>query len=191
MAHETFLAIHRYGAGISVVAGLLALLAVVVGGPLAVLGPPLAFVAPLGILYFVGGVLEASGRHRIVGEELLRGIVWYGGSLFAWAVILSEAPALPTTPWTFPGLPIVTTAGLVGLLVAIRSWTGLDLQTQTPGGSLLHLVGGSVLGGFLVLYAILAQGRSILLLVLYVGSLVIGWYLWRNHWGSAEDQSSS
>ncbi|QDX39372.1 hypothetical protein [Salarchaeum sp. JOR-1] len=184
MDHETFLSIHRYGAGVSVLAGLLALLAVVVDGPLAFLGPPLAFVAPLGILYFVGGILEASGRHRIVGEELLRGIVWYGGSLFAWAVILSEAPALPTALWAFPGLPVVTTAGLVGVLVGIRSWTGLDLQAQTPGGSLLQLVGGSVLGGFLVLYAILAQGRSILLLALYAGSLVVGWYLWQRHWNS-------
>ncbi|MFB6109922.1 MAG: hypothetical protein ABEJ60_03485 [Halodesulfurarchaeum sp.] len=187
MDPETFVAIHRYGAGVSVMAGLVALLAVVAGGPLAVLGPPLAFLAPLGILYFVGGVLEASGRHRIVGEELLRGIVWYGASLFAWAVILNGAPMVPTTIWTFPGLPIVTTAGLVGLLVAIRSWTGLELQVKTAGGSLLHFVGGSVLGGFLVLYAILAQDRSVLLVVLYVVSLVGGWYLWRRHWTGTED----
>lgn len=178
----TFRAIHRYGAVLSVVAIAIAIVAIVVGGPLAPLAFPFGFLGPLCGFYFVGSVLEDYPAYRALGEELMRGVVWYGGGLLGWSVILSSTTVLPATAATALGLPAVTALGLSLVMVGLRRATGLDLKVQTEGGQLLVAVTGAIVGGFVVLYAVLVDGRSPLLGVLYVVATVGGLLIWRWHW---------
>lgn len=179
---ETFQSIHRYGAILSVVAVFSAVLASVIGGPLQPLVFPLGFFGPLCGFYFIGAVLEDRPRYYVVGEELMRGVAWYGMSLFGWAFILSSSSILPATPATVLGLPAVTTLVICLVMVGIRSSTGLDLKVQTAGGQLLTVITGAIVGGFLVVYAILVQGQSPLLVVLYLIAILVGVLVWRRHW---------
>lgn len=176
---ETFRAIHRYGAIVSVVAITGAIIATLVGGPLTPLIFPLGFFGPLSGFYFIGGVLEDNPRYRVLGEELLRGVVWYGGSLLGWALILSESTILPLAPWTVLGLPVITALGLVFVMVGIRRTTGLDLKVQTEGGQLLIMVTGAFVGAFIVLYAVFVGDFSPMLVVVYVLATVAGFLIWR------------
>lgn len=178
---ETFRSIHRYGTILSVVAIFGAVLAAVVGGPVQPLVFPLGFFGPLCGFYFVGAVLEEHPRYYVVGEELLRGVAWYGMSLFGWAVILSSATSVPVTPTTVLGLPAGTALAICLAMVGIRSATGLDLKVQTAGGQLLSVITGAIVGGFLVVYAILVQDQSPLLVVLYVIAVLVGVVVWRRH----------
>ena len=179
---ETFRAIHRYGAIISILAIAGAVMAALVGGPLTPLLFPLGFYGPLTGFYFFGGVLEDYPKYRVLGEELLRGVVWYGGSLLGWAFILSESTVLPSTPATVLGLPAVTALGLVFVMVGIRRMTGLDLKVQTEGGQLLIMVTGVFVGAFIVFYAVLVGGFSPLLLVVYALATLAGLLIWRLLW---------
>jgi hypothetical protein len=179
---EMFRTIHRYGALLSVVAMVGAVIATVIGEPLTPLIFPLGFFGPLAGFYFIGGVLEDAPRYRILGEELMRGVVWYGGSLLGWAFILTESSMLPATPVTALGLPVLTALGLSLGLVATRQLTGLDLKVQTEGGQLLVAITGAFVGGFLVLYAVLVDGRSPLLAVVYMFAIGGGFLIWRRHW---------
>jgi len=179
---ETFQAIHRYGAILSIVAMFGAVLAYVLGGPLQPFVFPLGFFGPLAGFYFIGAVLEDHPRYYIVGEELLRGVAWYGMSLFGWAFILTSSSTLSATPATVLGLPVGTTLVICLVMVGVRSGTGLDLKVQTEGGQLLTVITGAIVGGFFVLYAILAQGKSPLFVVLYVIAVIVGVFIWRRHW---------
>ena len=134
-------AIHRYGAILSVIGGVIALLAIVIGGPLSPLGLPLAVVTPLCGFFFIGGVLQFQDdrTYHVVGEELMRGIVWYGGSLLGWALITTSS-VLPATAFTVVGLPVLTALGLILVMVGTRLTTGLELKIQTKGGQLLALI---------------------------------------------------
>jgi hypothetical protein len=90
----------------------------------------------------------------ILREELLRSIAWAALGLVGWPILVSSSPHLPATVWTVAGLPILTWASLTVGLIAIRLLTGSDLQIQSIEG--LHVVslGGVVLGGFWVAFAI-------------------------------------
>ena len=77
------------------------------------------------------------------------------------------------------GLPAVTGLGITLLMVAIRLGTGLDLKVQSEGGQLLVLITGAIIGGFLVLYAVFINGRSPLLVVMYILATVGGLLIWR------------
>lgn len=134
MEASTFRAGHRSGAVLSVVALVAAALAYAVGDPVAVLVFPLGFAGSLGGFYFAGAVLEDSPRYDVLGEELLRGVVWYGASLVGWSIAIASSPALPATPPTVLGLPLLTALGTCLVMVAIRTATGRDLQAQTDRG---------------------------------------------------------
>lgn len=179
---ETFQSVHRYGAILSVVAMVGAVLASVLGGSFQPLIFPLGFFGPLSGFYFIGAVLEDYPRYYVVGEELMRGVAWYGMSLFGWAFILSSSSILPTTPATAVGLPAVTALVICLVMVGVRSSTGLDLKVQTEGGQLLTVITGAIVGGFLVLYAILVHDQSPLLVVLYGIAVIVGVLIWRRHW---------
>lgn len=181
MDAETLQAVHRYGAVLSVLATIGGVLASVVGGPLEPLVLPLGFFGPLCGFYFVGAALESNPTYRVLGEELLRGVVWYGASIFGWAFIITSAAAVPATPATVLGLPAVTALALVLLVAGVRHATGLDLQIQSEGGQLLVTITGVVVGGFVVLYATFVEGWSPLLPVLYVLATAAGLILWRRH----------
>lgn len=176
-----FRAIHTYGAILSVLAMLGAVVAFAVGAP-----DPLVFflgfLGPLCGFYFIGAVLEVDSTYHVVGEELLRGVVWYGGSLLGWAFILTSTTSLPTTPVTALGLPAITALGLALMMVGIRQTSGLDLKVQTEGGQLLVAITGAIVGGFVVLYAVLVRDQSLLLVLLYVLATVGGIVGWRWHW---------
>lgn len=179
---KTFQSIFRYGAVLSVVAMIGAVLAYVIGGPLAPLVFPLGFLGPLCGFYFIGGVLEDSPKYDVLGEELLRGVAWYALSLFGWAFILSSSALISATPVTVLGLPAVTTLIICLTMVGIRRSTGLALKVQTEGGQLLAIVTGAIVGGFLVLYAILVQGQSPLFVGLFAIAVIVGVVIWRRHW---------
>lgn len=178
----TFHSIHRYGAILSVVAIVGAVLAYVIGGPLQPLVFPLGFFGPLCGFYFIGAVLEEHPRYYVVGEEFMRGVAWYGMSLFGWAFILSSSSIPPATPVTVLGLPAVTALVICLVMSGVRSGTGLDLKVQTEGGQLLTVITGAIVGGFLVLYAVLVQGQSPLFVVLYGIAVLVGVLIWRRHW---------
>lgn len=179
---DTFQSIHRYGAILSVAAIFGAVLAYVIGGPLEPLVFPLGFFGPLCGFYFGGAVLEDHPRYYVVGEEFMRGVAWYGMSLFGWAFILSTSSTLPATSATALGLPAGTALVICLAMVGIRSGTGLELKVQTEGGQLLAVITGAIVGGFLVLYAILVQDQTPLLVILYGIAVLVGVFIWRRHW---------
>ena len=172
----------RYGAGLSVLAIFGAILSILVGDPLSPLIFPLGFFGPLSGFYFIGAALQYRPRYRVLGEELMRGVVWYGGCILGWAILLSSTSVLATTAWTVLGLPTVTALGLSLVMVATRAATGLDLKVQTDGGQLLVAITGAIVGGFLVLYAVLTGDWSPWLVVVYVLATVGGLLVWRSQY---------
>lgn len=179
---DTFRAVHGYGAILSLVATAVAGLAYVVRGPDSFVGLLFGFLGPLAGFYFCGAVLQDASGYRVLGDELLRGVVWYGGSLFGWSIVVTSSNAVPATPFTTLGLPALTALGLTFAMVALRRVTGLDLKVQTAGGRLLVAVTGAIVGGFVVLYLVLVDGRSPWLGPVYVLATVAGLVLWRYHW---------
>lgn len=177
---DRFRALHRYGTVLSLALAAVAAVAYALDGPAGVV-LFCGFAGSLGGFYFVGAVLEDSRRYRVVGEELLRGVAWYFASLIGWSVIVTSS-GLPATAVTVVALPALTALGLSLFMVALRRVTGLDPTVQTAGGQLLVTVGGGVAGGFVVLYLVLAGGRSPWLLVLYAVGSVIGLGVWRWQW---------
>jgi hypothetical protein len=176
-------AIHRYGAVCSVVAIALAVVAFAVRGPDSFLGLIFGFAGPLCGFYFVGAVLQGTTEYSDLGEELMRGVVWYGASLFGWSFIVTSSDALSATPFTAVGLPALTALGLTLATVAVRRVTGLDLTVQTEGGQLLVAITGTVVGGFVVLYLVLVNGESLLLVPAYALATAVGLLDSRRHWG--------
>lgn len=179
---DTFRRIHRYGATLSVVAIAVAAVAFALRGEDSFVGTVFGLLGPLGAFYFVGAVLQDTSRYRVLGDELLRGVVWYGGSLFGWSLIVTSSDAVPATPVTAFGLPALTALGLSLAMVGLRRLTGLELTVQTEGGQLLVAITGAIVGGFVVGYLVLVEGRSPWLGPVYVLATVAGLALWRYHW---------
>jgi len=188
---QTFRALHRYGAILSIAATIGAVLAYLIGGILSPLVFPLGFFGPLSGFYFIGAVLEDTPAYQILGEELMRGVVWYGGSLLGWSFILTSSTVLPATPVTALGFPAITALGLAFLMTGIRTTSGLDLKVQSEGGQLLIAITGAIIGGFIVLYSIFVEGWSPLLFLVYilatVGGLLAWRYLWRQTHGDSQN----
>jgi hypothetical protein len=116
---------------------------------------------------------------RVVGEELWRSVVWFALGLFGWSLIITSTDVLEASALTALGLPVLTAAVLGTVMVGLRLATGLELKADTEGSQLLWLVTGSALGGFLVLYDVLVNGRSSLLFVGYGLAVGVGVLLWR------------
>lgn len=188
---QMFRALHRYGAILSIVAIIGAVFAYLIGDILTPLVFPLGFFGPLSGFYFIGAVLESDPKYHILGEELMRGVVWYGGSLLGWSFILTSSTVLPATPVTVLGLPAITALILTLLMTGIRTVSGLDLKVQSEGGQLLIAITGAIVGGFIVLYSILVEGWSPLLFLVYIlataGGLLAWRYLWRRTHGSSQN----
>lgn len=178
MDSTTFRSLHRYGAALSVVGTVVAMLAYAVGGQNRLVGLFLGWAGPLGVFYFGGAYLSGFTSYRVVGEELLRGVVWYFGSLVAWAVIVTETSALTSSPFTVFGLPALTALGISLAMVATRYATGRDLTVQTAGGQLLVWITGAVAFGFLALYLVLADRAGWWLVGAYLASIPLGLALW-------------
>jgi hypothetical protein len=173
--------LHRGGAVLSVVATAVAGIAFVVNGQHSFLGLSLGFLGPFFGFYFVGAVLSTT-TYRVWGEELMRAIVWHFGSLVGWGVIATESTLLSVTPFTVFGLPVLTALGIVLTFVGIRRETGLELKAETESGQLLVSILGTIAGGFLVLFLVLAGGYSPVLLPVYVLGTALGVLLWRRRW---------
>ncbi|GAB3687374.1 hypothetical protein GCM10028857_20390 [Salinarchaeum chitinilyticum] len=178
MDSSTFEAIHRYGAALSVVASAVAVLAYALGGPDNVVGLFFGWAGPLGVFYFGGGYLTYSSSYLVVGEELLRGVAWYFGSLIAWSVIVTTT-TVSATAFTVFGLPALTALGLTLVMVAVRYETGSELKVETDGGQLLVAISGGIVFGFLALYLVLADQAGWWLFGAYLASIPAGIVLWR------------
>ncbi|SER35322.1 hypothetical protein [Natrinema salaciae] len=181
MNASTLRAIYNYGAVLSVIATAVAAVAFVVNGQNSFLGLLFGFFGPFCGFFFIGAVLSHTARYHDLGEECLRGIVWHFGSLVGWGVIATASNALSITPFTVFGLPVLTALGIVLLFVGIRRETGLDLKAKTESGQLLLSILGTIVGGFLVLSFVLVEGRSPLLVPVYLLATVVGFGLWQRH----------
>jgi len=180
MDRSTFEAIFEYGAVLSVVSIALSVIAYVVGGPLGTAALLfLGWAGPLGLFYFGGGYLSYSNSYYIIGEELLRGVVWYFISLVAWSIINTQTAALSPSAATVYGLPAVTALGITLVMVATRYLTGSDLKVENEGGQLLTLITGEIVLGFIALYLVLADQAGLELVGLYLASVPVGIALWR------------
>lgn len=182
-----FHALHGYGAVLSVVAVAGAVVAFVVGGPATSVGLFLGLVGPLAAFYFAGAYLSYTSTHRVLGEELLRAVAWYFGSLVGWSVLVTESNAFDASAVTVFVLPALTALGVTLAMVGLRSATGLDLKVQTTGGQLLVAVTGSLAGAFLVLYLVLVSGQSPVLVPVYVLGTAAGFALWWRRWRPRAD----
>ena len=172
MNSTTFRAIHKYGALLSVVGIAIAVLAYVIGGPDSSLVRFFGWAGPLCGFYFIGGYLAYTSTYHVLGEELMRGVAWYFGSLIAWSVIVTTS-ALSATPITVFGLPAVTALGIALVMIGTRHITGRDLKVQTEGGQLLVTITGAIAFGFLALYLVLAEEAGWWLFGLYLVSIPV------------------
>lgn len=120
-----------------------------------------------------------TNARQIVNEELWRSVVWFAIGLFGWSLVITSTETIDASALTVLGLPILTAAVLFATMVGIRILTGLELKAQTEGSQLLWLVTGSVLGGFLVLYDVLVNGRDPVIFLGYGLAVVLGVVLWR------------
>lgn len=180
MDADTIRAVHRYGAVFSALLVGGGIAAFLLKGPDSNLGVLLGLFGPLFGFYFIGAELQYRQKDPVLGEELLRGVVWYFGSLLGWAYITTGSDAIPVTGVIGVGLPAVTAVAIVLGFVAVRRVTGLDLKVSTDSGQLLVSITGSLVGGFLVLYLVLVEQRSWLLVPVYVAATVVGMgYWWR------------
>lgn len=122
--------------------------------------------------------METETR-RIINEELWRSVVWFGIGLFGWSLIITSTNRIEASALTVLGLPILTTAALALVMIGIRVSTGAELEATTEGSQLLWLIIGSAVGGFLVLYDVLVNGRNPAVLLGYVLAVVLGTATWR------------
>lgn len=178
MDSSTFKAIHRYGAALSVIASVVAVLAYVLGGPNNIVGLFFGWAGPLGVFYFGGAYLTYCSSYLVVGEELLRGVAWYFGSLTAWSVVVTTT-GVSASAFTVFGLPALTALGLTLVMVAVRYETARELKVETESGLYLLQIIGGIAFGFLALYLVLADQAGWWLLGLYLVSVPVGLALWR------------
>lgn len=182
MNADTIRRVHRYGAVLSVVAIAVAVAGFALQGPDSFVGLLFGFLGPLCGFYFVGSVLQETVTTYDIGAEFLRGVVWYGASVFGWSLLITSSDVLSATPFTAVGLPALTALALTLAMVGVRRATGLDLTVQSEGGQLLVAITGAVVGGFVVLYLVLVVGESPLLVPVYVLATAVGVLFWRRHW---------
>lgn len=166
--------IYKYGALLSIVGTATALVAYAVNGQNSVIGLFFGWAGPLGVFFFGGAYLSQSTPYHVAGEELLRGIVWYFGSLLGWSVIVTQASVLSATPTTVFGLPALTAFGIVLLMIGTRRTTGYELKTRTEDGQLLQLIIGGIIFGFLALFLVLAGEVGWWFFGLYLVSIPVG-----------------
>lgn len=179
MDSSTFKTIHKYGAILSVVGIAIAVLAYIVGGPIAT--TTLLFfgwAGPLGLFYFGGAYLTQTTSHTStyheLGEELMRGVAWYFVCLIAWSVIVTQTTALSASAGTVFGLPAVTALGIALVMLATRYVTDSDLKVKSEGGQLIMMIAGGIVFGFLALYLVLAGEAGWWLFGLYILSIPAG-----------------
>ena len=103
-----------------------------------------------------------------------RSVVWFAIGLFGWSLIISSTTLIEATALTALGLPLLTWGVLTIVMIGIRVATGLELKAQTEGSQLLWLITGSVLGGFLVLYDVLVNGRNPSIFIWYGAAIAVG-----------------
>lgn len=169
-----FRSLHGYGAIASLAALGVATVAIVVPNVDDGVGVLLGLFGSLGSFYFVGAYLTHTTSYRVVGEELLRGVVWYGGSLLGWSLVLDRTSLVAATPATLVGLPGLTAGSVCLALIAIRWSTGRALIVGSDRGFVLATIAGTVLGGVLVLYLVVADGESPWLLPAYALAALAG-----------------
>lgn len=169
----------KYGAILSLLGTAAAILAYAVNDPNSIVGLFLGWAGPFGVFLFGGLYLFNTSSYNVVGEELLRGIAWYFGSLMAWSVIVTQTSALSATPLTVFGLPALTALGITLVMVGTRYVTGSDLKVQTEGGQLLMMITGGIAFGFLALYLSLSEAAGWWVFGLYLVSIPVGLVLRR------------
>lgn len=170
--------IYKYGAILSVVGIAAAILTYAVRGPNSFIGLLFGWAGPLGAFFFGGAYLSETSVPRVVSEEVLRGFMWYFGSLVGWAFLISQTSALSATPFAAFGLPALTALGITLVMIGTRQVTGHELKIKTESGQLLQMILGTIVGGFLVLYLVLAE-FGWWLFGLYVVSIPVGFALLR------------
>jgi hypothetical protein len=111
--------------------------------------------------------------HTILVEEAWRSVVWFGASLFSWAIIITEAPSIQATAGTVLGLPLLTAFAAATLLVGIRLRTGHDIRLSADG-AYLAWVSATLTGALASLYYILALGGTTLVIPAVIVSAVVG-----------------
>ncbi len=115
---------------------------------------------------------------RIIREEAWRSVVWFGISLFAWAIIVTESNAVAASVGTVLGLPLLTTVIIAGGLVAFRLLSGRELKATGDGAYLAWIV-GVVIGAFAALYYVLVLDGTPLVSVLVLVGALVGFYVVR------------
>lgn len=120
---------------------------------------------------------------RIIREELLRSIAWFGLAIVGWPVLADEVGWLETNVLTVFGLPVLTWAILTAGTVGIRVITARELQVQSLSGWALSLAVGAILSGVGAVYLVTAQGYDPLavgagLTTVAVGTILWYWYAW-------------
>lgn len=166
--------LHGYGAIASFAAIAAAVLAYLVQGSEAGLGVMLGLFGCLGGFYFAGAYLSYFASYRVVGEELMRGVVWYGGSLLGWSILVTETSLVAASPFVLVGLPALTAAGCTGTLIAVRRSSDVDPIVRSERGRLLATVAGTLLGSALVGYLVLVGQQPPLLLPAYAVASIVG-----------------
>jgi hypothetical protein len=115
---------------------------------------------------------------RLVGEELLRSIVWAGLGMVGWPILVSEVAWLEASVLTVFGLPVLTWAVLTASAIGIRLLTGTELQVRTPAGLSTSLLVGIVCGGVAAVYLAGVQGYSPLGVATAYVAVTAGTLLW-------------
>lgn len=188
MTGDTIRSIHRWGAVLSVVLVGGSIVAFVLQGAASGVGVLLGLFGPLFGFYFVGAELQYSTTFAVMGEELLRGVVWYFGSLVGWAYILTGSETIPVSGVAGVALPAGTALAIVVGLILTRSVTGLELKVQTGDGYVLATMTAVFVGGFGVLYLVLVREYSWVWLPLYVVAAVLALGYWWHHGAGIHSQ---
>lgn len=115
---------------------------------------------------------------RLVGEELLRSIVWAGLGMVGWPILVSELAWLEPSVLTVFVLPVLTWAVLTAGAIGIRLGTGADFQVQTPTGLSYSLLAGVVCGGLAAVYLAGVEGYSPLGVATAYVAVTAGTLLW-------------
>lgn len=174
--------IHKYGAILSIASIAIAIIGFAVEAPFIITGL-FGLLGPLASFYFIGAYLSFTSTYRVVGEELMRGIVWYFGSLVGWSLLTTQTSALSATAFTVVALPTLTALGIILVMVGTRQVTGSDLKIHTESGQLLFTMSGAIVIGFVALYLSLTNRNRLAGFLMHDGvrNLVAG-----NQWPIAQ-----
>jgi hypothetical protein len=117
---------------------------------------------------------------RIVREELLRSIVWFGLGIVGWPILISEFTWLDANVLTVFGLPLLTWAVLTTGMIGVRVSTSTELQVTTPVGLSMSLLVGIMLGGVSAVYLVAVEEYAALPVIIVYAAVTGGTVLW--HW---------